>query len=147
MDWTLEVVIVPVSDLDRAVGFYRDAMGFALDHDTQMPGMRIAQLTPRGSGCSIVLTTLPVAQEMAPGSLRGLQLCVADARAARDELVARGVDAGEIQEIDPRDGGTLFDLRDPDGNVWVVQQLRSRADWPLIPHEYRERFAEGTRIG
>ncbi|WP_226352642.1 VOC family protein [Pseudonocardia sp. ICBG601] len=90
MDWTLEVVVLPVSDLDAAVAFYRDRVGFDLDHDTRTEHMHIAQLTPRGSGCSIVVGSLPAQNEMAPGSMRGLQLCVADARAARDELVGRG---------------------------------------------------------
>lgn len=133
MDWTLEVVIVPVSDLDRSIEFYRDKIGFHLDHDTRNEHMHIAQLTPRGSGCSIVIGNLPSQQEMTPGSLKGLQLVVADARAARDELISRGVDASEITVFDERDGGTLFGFVDPDGNTWAVQQLKVRADKPLIP--------------
>jgi catechol 2,3-dioxygenase-like lactoylglutathione lyase family enzyme len=82
MDWTLEVVILPVSDLERAIAFYRDQVGFDLDHHTTNEFMDVAQLTPRGSGCSIVVGNLPSQNEMAPGSMRGLQLCVADARAA-----------------------------------------------------------------
>lgn len=143
MDWTLEVVLLPVSDLDRAVGFYRDQVGFDLDHDTRMGDNRFAQLTPRGSGCSIVVGTLPSQREMAPGSMRGLQLVVADAAAARDELVGRGVECSEIQVIDPRDGGTFFGFADPDGNSWAVQQIRARADRPLIPVGARGRFGEG----
>ena len=92
MDWTLEVVIVPVSDIDRAVAFYRDQVGFDLDHDTRNEHMHVVQLTPRGSGCSIVIGDLPSQREMAPGSIRGLQLVVADAAAARQELLDRGVD-------------------------------------------------------
>ena len=80
MDWTLEVVILPVSDIDRAVAFYRDQVGFDLDHDTRNEHMHVVQLTPRGSGCSIVFGDLPSQREMAPGSMRGLQLVVADAR-------------------------------------------------------------------
>lgn len=137
MDWTLEVVVVPVSSLDDAVAFYRDRVGFALDHRTTNEHMDVAQLTPRGSGCSIVVGTLPGQQAMAPGSLKGLQLVVADAEAARAELVGRGVACDEIQMIDPRDGGTLFGFADPDGNTWVVQQLTVRAEKPLIPHEHR----------
>ena len=140
MDWTLEVVVVPVSDLDRAIGFYRDQVGFALDHDTHAGPHRFAQLTPPGSGCSIVIGTLPAQNEMAPGSLKGVQLVVADAEAARAELVGRGVDAGPIQVIDPRDGGTFFGFADPDGNTWAVQQIRARAEKPLIPVEARQRF-------
>ena len=135
MDWTLEVVILPVSDVDTAIGFYRDRVGFALDHRTTNEHMDIAQLTPRGSGCSIVVGTLPAQQAMAPGSLKGLQLVVADAEAARAELVARGVDCDEIRVFDERDGGTLFGFADPDGNTWAVQQLKVRAERPLIPHE------------
>ncbi|WP_136709514.1 VOC family protein [Agromyces sp. H66] len=140
MDWTLEVVIVPVGDIDRAVEFYRDRVGFDLDHDTVMGDQRFVQLTPRGSGCSIVIGTLPAQNEMAPGSLKGVQLVVADAEAARAELVSRGVDCGEIQVIDPRDGGTFFGFSDPDGNSWAVQQIRARAEHPLIPVDARQRF-------
>ena len=140
MDWTLEVVIVPVSDLGRSIAFYRDQVGFELDHETKNGPMHIAQLTPRGSGCSIVMGNLPGQSEMAPGSLKGVQLCVADAEAARAELVDRGVDCSEIQVIDPRDGGTFFGFTDPDGNSWAVQQLRVRGETPLIPREHRSRF-------
>lgn len=140
MDWTLEVVLLPVSDLERAVAFYRDQVGFELDHDTRMGDARFGQLTPHGSGCSIVVGTLPSQREMAPGSMRGLQLVVADAEQAREELVARGVECSEIQVIDPRDGGTFFGFSDPDGNTWAVQQIKARAERPLIPLEYRSRF-------
>jgi len=140
VDWTLEVVIVPVSDLDASIAFYRDKVGFDLDHDTRNEHMHIAQLTPRGSGCSIVIGSLPSQNEMAPGSLRGLQLVVADAEAARAELLSRGVEASEITVFDERDGGTFFGFADPDGNTWAVQQIRARADKPLIPVEARGRF-------
>ncbi len=83
MDWTLEVVLLPVSDIDAAIAFYRDKVGFDLDHDTHTDQMHVAQLTPRGSGCSIVVGDLPSQREMAPGSMRGLQLVVADAEAGR----------------------------------------------------------------
>jgi predicted enzyme related to lactoylglutathione lyase len=140
MDWTLEVVVLPVSDIDAAVEFYRDKVGFELDHDTRTDQMHIAQLTPRGSGCSIVIGDLPSQREMAPGSMRALQLVVADAEAARRELVDRGVECSEISVIDPRDGGTFFGFSDPDGNTWAVQQLKVRAEKPLIPVDYRGRF-------
>jgi catechol 2,3-dioxygenase-like lactoylglutathione lyase family enzyme len=143
MDWTLEVVVVPVSDLDRSIEFYRDRVGFALDHNTKNEHMHVAQLTPRGSGCSIVIGNLPSQNQMDPGSMHGLQLVVADAEAARAELVERGVDCDEIQVIDPRDGGTFFGFADPDGNTWAVQQLKVRAETPLIPHEHRGRFGAG----
>ncbi len=133
MDWTLEVVVLPVSDLGRAIEFYRDKLGFALDHHTVNEHMDVAQLTPRGSGCSIVVGTLPSQQVMAPGSMKGLQLVVSDAYAARDELLARGVDVSDITVFDERDGGTLFGFADPDGNTWAVQQMKVRADRPLIP--------------
>ena len=95
--------------------------------------MRVAQLTPRGSGCSIVVGDLPGMRDMAPGSLKGVQLVVADATTARQELVERGVEPTEINVIDPRDGGTMFWFSDPDGNAWTVQQYKVRADKPLIP--------------
>jgi catechol 2,3-dioxygenase-like lactoylglutathione lyase family enzyme len=133
MYWTLEVVVLPVSDIDAAIAFYRDQVGFELDHHTVNEHMDIAQLTPRGSGCSIVVGSLPSQNEMAPGSMRGLQLVVADAAAARAELLERGVEAGEITVFDERDGGTFFGFADPDGNTWAVQQLKARAEKPLIP--------------
>jgi catechol 2,3-dioxygenase-like lactoylglutathione lyase family enzyme len=140
MDWTLEVVVLPVSDIDRAIVFYRDSVGFHLDHDTQNEQMHVVQLTPNGSGCSIVFGDLPSQREMQPGSMKGLQLCVADARAAREELLERGVEASEITVFDERDGGTFFGFADPDGNTWAVQELRVRAEKPLMPHEARGRF-------
>jgi catechol 2,3-dioxygenase-like lactoylglutathione lyase family enzyme len=142
MDWTLEVVILPVSDMDASIAFYRDQVGFALDHDTTNEHMHVAQLTPRGSGCSIVVGDLPSQQQMAPGTLHGLQLVVSDAEAARAELLSRGVECGEITVFDERDGGTFFGFADPDGNSWVVQQIRARAESPLIPREARGRFGE-----
>jgi catechol 2,3-dioxygenase-like lactoylglutathione lyase family enzyme len=142
MDWTLEVVIVPVGDLDRAIAFYRDKLGFALDHDTRNEHMHIAQLTPPGSGCSIVVGDLPSQNQMTPGSLHGLQLVVSDAATARQQLIDRGVEASEISVFDERDGGTFFGFSDPDGNSWAVQQIKARAEKPLIPVEARGRFGE-----
>ena len=140
MDWTLEVIILPVSDIDRAVAFYRDQVGFTLDHDTKNEHMHVVQLTPRGSGCSIVVGDLPAQREMAPGSIKGLQLVVSDAEAARAELIGRGVECSEITKFDERDGGTFFGFADPDGNTWAVQELKVRAEKPLIPVEARGRF-------
>jgi predicted enzyme related to lactoylglutathione lyase len=140
VDWTLEVVILPVSDIDRSIEFYRDKVGFELDHDTRTDQMHVVQLTPRGSGCSIVFGDLPSQREMAPGSMHGHQLVVADAEAARRELLDRGVDCSEITVFDPRDGGTFFSFSDPYGNTWAVQQLKVRAEKPLIPVEPRGRF-------
>ena len=130
MDWTLEVVVLPVSDLARSIAFYRDQVGIAHDHETENEHMHVAQLTPTGSGCSIVIGNLPS------------QLVVADAAAAREQLLARGVEVGEITVFDERDGGTFFGFSDPDGNTWAVQQLKVRAEKPLIPHEARGRFGE-----
>ncbi|GAB3266668.1 VOC family protein [Arthrobacter pigmenti] len=135
MDWTLEVLILPVSDIDRAVEFYRDKVGFHLDHHTVNEHMTVAQLTPPGSGCSIVVGNIPAQQQMEPGSLHGMQLVVSDADAAREELLSRGVEASEITVFDERDGGTFFGFSDPDGNTWAVQQMKIRADKPLIPRE------------
>lgn len=140
MDWTLEVVVLPVSDLGAAIAFYRDQVGFELDHDTENEHMHVAQLTPRGSGCSVVIGNLPSQNEMAPGSMRGLQLVVSDAEAARTELLSRGVEASEIMRFDERDGGAFFGFADPDGNTWAVQELKVRAERPLIPVEARGRF-------
>jgi catechol 2,3-dioxygenase-like lactoylglutathione lyase family enzyme len=140
MDWTLEVVVLPVSDIGRSIAFYRDQVGFQLDHDTTNGHMHVVQLTPPGSGCSIVFGDLPSQREMAPGSMRGLQLVVADAAAARAELIERGVEASEIMVFDERDGGTFFGFSDPDGNTWSVQQLKARSEKPLIPHDARGRF-------
>ena len=140
MDWTLEVVILPVSDIDRSVAFYRDQVGFELDHDTRNEHMHVVQLTPRGSGCSIVFGDLPSQNQMAPGSMKGLQLVVPDAAAARQGLIDRGVEVSEITKFDDRDGGTFFGFADPDGNTWAVQELKVRAEKPLIPVEARGRF-------
>src|SRR3954454_20823352 len=104
MDWTLEVVVLPVTDIDRSIAFYRDQVGFDLDHDTSNEHMHVVQLTPRGSGCSIVFGDLPAQRAMEPGSLKGLQLVVADAQAARQELLDRGVEAGAVTVFDDRDG-------------------------------------------
>lgn len=133
MDWTLEVVLVPVSDIDRAIRFYRDIVGFTLDHETALDGMHFAQLTPRGSGCSIVVGNLEAHRQMAAGSVRGLQLVVSDASRARSELIQRGAEVSELSVFDARDGGTTFTFSDPDGNTWTVQQIKARAERPLIP--------------
>ena len=140
MDWTPEVVVIPVSDIDRSIAFYRDRVGFTLDHDTITPQMHVTQLTPPGSGCSIVFGDGPGMQTREPGSMKGLQLVVSDAFAAREELLARGVEAGEIATSDERDGGTFFGFADPDGNTWAVQPIKARAEKPLIPPEWRGRF-------
>ncbi|APU15527.1 MULTISPECIES: VOC family protein [Actinoalloteichus] len=137
MNWTLEVVAMPVADLDRAKKFYAEKMGFVVDHDTRVDGgPGIIQLTPPGSGCSIVLGLGMV--EMEPGSLQGLQLVVPDIRAAREELAGRGVEISEVQvagpegfrsstEDDALDNVGFAFFSDPDGNRWALQQISSRA--------------------
>lgn len=137
MQWTLEVVVVPVSDIDRAKSFYAEQMGFDVDHDTAVePGVRVVQLTPPGSGCSVVIGHGAV-PDMPPGSVHGLQLVVNDVRAARAQLRQRGVDVSPVVIIGPegRREATAEDdlnnrgfcfLSDPDGNGWAIQQITSR---------------------
>ena len=137
MKWTLEVVIVPVAHVDRAKEFYGRQLGFAVDHDSAFGDeLRIVQLTPPGSGCSIVVGS--GLTDMAPGSLDGLQLVVPDLRAARAQLLDRGVGVSEIRvagpwgfrsarEEDSLDNAGFVFFRDPDGNRWAVQQISARA--------------------
>jgi catechol 2,3-dioxygenase-like lactoylglutathione lyase family enzyme len=134
MNWTLEVVVVPVSDVDRAKAFYAEGLGFNVDHDTKVSeGNRVVQLTPPGSGCSIVVGE-GIVPEMTPGSFKGLQLVVPDLHQARAELVERGVEVSEIEVMgenptpqpDPLDNVGFFFLSDPDGNGWGVQQISAR---------------------
>ena len=121
MDWKLELVAVPVSDVDRAKAFYADNVGFTVDHDHRVSDqIRFVQLTPPGSACSIALGTGLV--ETAPGSAQGLQLVVPDIEAARAELVARGVEVGDIQRMP---WGAFVFFSDPGGNGWAVQELPS----------------------
>jgi catechol 2,3-dioxygenase-like lactoylglutathione lyase family enzyme len=134
MDWTLEVVVVPVSDVERAKAFYAEQLGFRVDHDTKVSeGNRIVQLTPPGSGCSIVVGE-GIVPDMRPGSLKGLQLVVADIHAARAQLEERGVNVSEIRVLgknptpqpDPLDNVGFVFFSDPDGNAWAVQQISAR---------------------
>jgi predicted enzyme related to lactoylglutathione lyase len=119
IEMRLELIAVPVSDVDRAKAFYVDQVGFNADHDHQVnEQLRFVQLTPKGSACSIALTT--GAHSMAPGSVEGLQVVVDDADAARAELVANGVEASEVQEFP---WGRFVFFADPDGNRWSVQQI------------------------
>jgi len=134
MNWTLEVIVVPVADIDRAKAFYVEKLGFNLDHDTRISDeMRVSQLTPPGSGCSIVIGT--GIAKMTPGSLEGLQLVVADIAAARSQLVERGVTVSPVQHFE---GAALVDgpggpmnsflfFQDPDGNGWAVQEMSDRS--------------------
>ena len=122
MDWKLELVAVPVSDVDRAKAFYTQQVGFNADHDhTVGEGVRFVQLTPRGSACSIAIGT--GITSASPGSTQGLQLVVTDVNAARAELVERGVAVSEVQTFP---WGSFVFFSDPDGNAWSVQQLPAR---------------------
>jgi len=119
MDWKLELVSIPVSDVDRAKSFYVDKAGFHADHDHKVSDeIRFVQLTPPGSACSIALGTGLV--NTPPGSAQGLQLVVPDIEAAHAELVERGVEVSEIQKFD---WGSFVFFSDPDGNGWAVQQI------------------------
>ncbi|MEU4271269.1 VOC family protein [Streptomyces sp. NPDC026092] len=138
MNWTLEVVLVPVTDLDRAKEFYGERCGFTIDLDTEVaPGIRIIQATPPGSRCSISMESgmppMPGTKPMTPGSLQGLQLCVTDIEAAREELLGRGVDVSPVRRVgasgwEEGKGETwnsFLTFADPDGNGWVVQEAPS----------------------
>ena len=122
MQMKLELVIVPVSDVDRAKAFYTEKIGFHADFDQQVnENLRFVQLTPPGSACSIAIGMgITDAQ---PGSVKGLQMVVSDVRAVREELVKRGAD---ISEIDVQDWGDFAYFRDPDGNNWSLQQIPKR---------------------
>ena len=122
MDWKLELVAVPVSDVDRAKAFYSEQVGFTVDHDhTVNDELRFVQLTPPGSMCSIAIGTGVIDTE--PGSVQGLQMVVADVHAARTHLAGRGVDVSEVQDFP---WGSFVFFSDPDGNGWAVQQLPPR---------------------
>jgi predicted enzyme related to lactoylglutathione lyase len=118
MEWKLELVAIPVTDVDLAKAFYTEKVGFAADHDhTVSDELRFVQLTPPGSACSIAIGKGIVDSE--PGSVRGVQLLVPDINAARRELVERGVDVSEVQDLP---GGPFVFFSDSDGNGWAVQQ-------------------------
>jgi catechol 2,3-dioxygenase-like lactoylglutathione lyase family enzyme len=122
MEFKLEVVVIPVSDVDRAKAFYTDKVGFDADHDHRVSDdIRFVQLTPPGSACSIALGTGIV--DTPPGSLQGLQLVVDDIRAAHAELSERGVEVSDVQDFP---WGSFVFFRDPDGNGWAVQQIPDR---------------------
>ncbi|MET1035583.1 MAG: glyoxalase superfamily protein [Arthrobacter sp.] len=119
MDMKLELVPVPVTDVDRAKNFYVGQVGFNADHDHRVsPELRFVQLTPPGSACSVVIGE--GITDMAPGSQRGLQLVIDDADAAREELLSRGVEVGDVDE---QPWGRFLYFADPDGNTWALQQL------------------------
>jgi catechol 2,3-dioxygenase-like lactoylglutathione lyase family enzyme len=122
MDWKIELVAIPVTDVDRAKAFYVDQVGFNADHDHKVhDGLRFVQLTPPGSACSVLLGT--GVTDMAPGSQKGVQVVVADVAAARAQLVERGVAASEV---DVQPWGSFVTFADPDGNTWALQQLPPR---------------------
>ena len=122
MDWKIELVAIPVTDVDRAKSFYVDRVGFHADVDQQVhESLRFVQLTPPGSACSVVLGV--GVTEMAPGSQKGVQVVVADVAAARERLLANGVEASEI---DHQPWGQFVRFADPDGNTWVLQQIPPR---------------------
>ncbi len=124
MDMKLELVPIPVSDVDRAKAFYVEQVGFHVDHDVQPGnGMRVVQLTPPGSACSILIGTgMGEISEMQPGTARGLHLVVTDINMAREELASRGVSAGKVDDL----GGVKYvSFSDPDGNSWLLQEIPS----------------------
>jgi predicted enzyme related to lactoylglutathione lyase len=122
MDWKLELIQVPVTDVDRAKAFYTEQAGFNADHDHKVSDeLRFVQLTPPGSGCSIAIGP---PTRMAPGSVEGLQLVVEDADAARAELAERGVEVSDVQEFP---WGRFVFFSDPDGNGWSVQEIQKPA--------------------
>jgi predicted enzyme related to lactoylglutathione lyase len=122
MDWKLELVAIPVTDVDRAKAFYVEQAGFNADHDHRVSDeLRFVQLTPPGSACSITIGE--GITDAAPGSVRGMQMVVPDIEAAHAELTERGMDVGEIQDLL---WGSFIYFSDPDGNGWVVQQIQPR---------------------
>jgi catechol 2,3-dioxygenase-like lactoylglutathione lyase family enzyme len=125
MDWKLEVVVIPVTDIDRAKSFYTGKLGFHLDADTTpTETMRVVHMTPPGSGCSVVIGPKVVPAGTDLGSSASLQLVVPDIEAARTELADRGVEISPVQTMDPRDGGKFAFFTDPDGNNWAIQEVR-----------------------
>lgn len=127
MDWKLEVVVVPVTDVDRAKDFYVSKLGFHLDVDTQpTPALRVVHMTPPGSACSVVVGPTVVSEDADLGSGARFQLVVTDIEAARAELRGRGVRVSEVETLDSRDGGKFAYFSDPDGNNWAMQEVRER---------------------
>jgi catechol 2,3-dioxygenase-like lactoylglutathione lyase family enzyme len=132
MDWKLEVVVVPVTDVDRAKSFYLDKLGFKLDADIQpSENLRVVHMTPPGSACSVVVGPAVVSPGTDFSAGARLQLVVKDIGAARAELAGRDVDVSPVQTVDPRDGGKFFYFTDPDGNNWAVQEIRDHVGAPL----------------
>jgi catechol 2,3-dioxygenase-like lactoylglutathione lyase family enzyme len=127
MDWKLEVVVVPVTDVDRAKEFYVGKLGFHLDADTwPTDTMRVVHMTPPGSTCSLVIGPVQVPEGVELAARPSMQLVVTDIDAARAELAEKGVEVSDVQTMDPRDGGKFMFFSDPDGNNWAVQEVRER---------------------
>jgi len=127
MDWKLEVIVIPVTDVDRAKRFYLDQLGFQLDADVRpSPSLRVVHMTPPGSACSLVIGPVTVPASYDAGASARLQLVVHDIEAARAELAGRGVQVSAVETLDPRDGGKFCYFTDPDGNNWAVQEIRER---------------------
>jgi len=121
MDWKIELVGIPVSDVERAKAFYTEQVGFVLDHDHQVSDdLRFIQLTPPGSACSITIGVGVI--DTPPGSVQGVQMVVSDIQTAHDELASRGVEVSDVQHFD---WGDFVFFSDPDGNGWAVQQIPS----------------------
>jgi catechol 2,3-dioxygenase-like lactoylglutathione lyase family enzyme len=133
MDWKLEVVVVPVTDIDRAKRFYLEKLGFHLDADTTpAPGLRVVHMTPPGSACSVVVGPTVVSPGTDLGSSASLQLVVTDIEAAHRYLTEQGIEVSGVQVLDAeRDGGKFVFFTDPDGNNWAVQEVRERVGAPL----------------
>jgi catechol 2,3-dioxygenase-like lactoylglutathione lyase family enzyme len=127
MDWKLEVVVVPVTDIDRAKDFYVGKLGFHLDADTwPTDTMRVVHMTPPGSTCSVVIGPVQVPAGVELAARASMQLVVTDIDAARAELAEKGIEVSDVQTMDPRDGGKFMFFSDPDGNNWAVQEVRER---------------------
>lgn len=132
MDWKLEVIVVPVTDIDRAKRFYLEQIGFKLDADIQpAENFRVVHMTPPGSACSVVVGPVVVSPGTDLGASARMQLVVTDISAARAELSGRGVAVSDVQVLDERDGGKFFYFTDPDGNNWAVQEVRQYVGAPL----------------
>jgi catechol 2,3-dioxygenase-like lactoylglutathione lyase family enzyme len=126
MDYKLEVVVIPVTDIDRAKAFYTEKLGFRLDADTEpMPGFRVVHMTPPGSNCSVVVGPVTYDAATPPATRARYQLVVKDLPAARAELAERGIETSEVQWVTPdTDGGSFSFFADPDGNEWALQEVR-----------------------
>ena len=125
MNYKLEVIVLPVTDVERAKAFYVDRLGFHLDADTEpAPNFRVVHMTPPGSACSVVVGPVTYDPAQPPATRARFQLVVTDLPAARKDLAERGVETSEIHQLSPLDGGSFCYLADPDGNEWALQEIR-----------------------